>query len=414
MIQQTVADDQADLSVAFDTFSEVADRVQTAYRALQACASRLDRDLARANARLRCQVDALENLSGSLAAVLRAIPSGVVVADNDGMIVMANPAAEEILGLKGNELIGRAATDLTDARGAPLLRLIEGAGETRERIVQTARGARILDGCVVPATDTDDNVLGLVEVMNDRSEVKALQEEVRRLDNLAELGRVAAILAHEIRNPLSGIRGFAGMLDRHLADREGESDARRWTRRICEGVGRADAIIDSVLYLARPRPLMTRRVDVEAMICDVLESVAAGSPSLVRGVRLEHSVKPPGLCVSADEVRIKQAVGNLVQNGIEAMAGDGRLDVVARAVDGAVEIEVRDTGPGFTESARERLFEPFFTTKDDGAGLGLALVQRIAEVHRGTVEARSCRTGTAIVIRIPVDRPDDHQEASLR
>lgn len=395
------APEKGELREAFDTFSKVADRVHSAWANLSEHAKRLDQDIAEANATLRCQVGALESLSGSLAAVLRAIPSGVVVADTHGMIVMANPAAEEILGRKGRELIGKMAEDVVGANGAHLLNLILGPGHTAERVLETGDGMRLVDGCVVRATDTEGNEVGLVEVLNDRSEVKALREEVRRLDGLAELGRVAAIIAHEIRNPLSGIRGFAGMLERHhRAEHEG-GPRHRWSKRICDGAERADAIIDSVLYLSRPRVGATEEMSSADLIQRALDAVAGAFPAKLRGVSVVTEVTPADLTIRCEAIRIEQALQNLIENALEAISGHGTLRVTAGQSAAGVTFQVEDDGPGVSDAARVRLFEPFFTTRTDGAGLGLALVARVAEVHGGSVACIKRDSGATFQLTLP-------------
>ncbi|MBI4880493.1 MAG: PAS domain-containing protein [Planctomycetes bacterium] len=404
MMIDASSDHAVELKDAFSAFALVAEKLRAAYEGLQRTAANLDRDLADANARLKAQVEELENLSGSLAAVLRAIPCGVVVAGCDGTILMANPAAEGILERKGTELIGSAAAGLRDAAGRPLLLLADGPAEVQERVIENGCGVRVIDDRVVPVCDAAGNHLGLVEVLNDRSEVKALELEVKRLDRLAELGRVAAIIAHEMRNPLSGIRGFAGMLERHLQGVAGAETPRRWARRICEGVERTDAIIDSVLFLARPRPLARASIDAERFLCDAFECVAQAAPSLARGIHVSIAVHPPGLCVPGDETRLRQALTNLIQNALEALGGAGRLELAARQRARVVELEVRDSGPGVPAEARARLYEPFFTTKTEGAGLGLALVRRIAELHGGSVEMRpGIGSGAAFVLAVPAE-----------
>lgn len=392
-----------ELRDAFGAFAQIAGRLQSAYENLQESASKLDRDLADANERLHHQVEELENLSGSLAAVLRAIPCGVVVASKSGTVLMLNPAAESILGVPGEQLIGQQAGSHRDQAGAPLLLLADGPGEVQERMLETRNGVRIIDGGVVAVTDQSGAELGLVEVLNDRSEVKALQLEVERLDRLAELGRVAAIIAHEIRNPLSGIRGFAGMLERQLADSEEMAPGLRWCQRIIEGVERADAIIDSVLFLARPKSSDQRHIQVESLLCDTFEAAAQADPARARGVRVSLDVSPAELLVLGDETRLRQALTNLIQNALESLGGTGRLDLLGRQVGDEVQFIVRDDGPGVPQQARERLFEPFFTTKTEGAGLGLALVQRIAQLHAGRVTLEEGRDGGAgFVFALPV------------
>ena len=401
------------LGEAFSAFAEVAEQLQGAYQSLQVSATRLDRELADANQQLQTQVVELENLSGSLAAVLRAIPCGVVVAGPDGTVLMMNPAAEEILDVAGERLLGKNAAGFQDSAGQALLRVQEGPGDVEERTIQTEKGVRFVDGRVVPVNDTNGCELGLVEVLSDRSEIKALQLEVERLDRLAELGRVAAIIAHEIRNPLSGIRGFAGLLERHLKDEDGCGKQLRWSRKIVEGVERADAIIDSVLFLARPNPLKREMLDAEALLCDTFELVAQADPTRTRGVNVSLEVNPAGLAVLADRTRLQQALANLMQNALESLEGNGRLDLRAVQAGKNIEFVVRDSGPGVPDDAKGRLFEAFFTTRTEGSGLGLALVQRIAELHEGKVMLRpGIGSGASFVLALPaVEVP---QEACAR
>lgn len=391
------------LERAFADFQQMAERVQAAYERLRETASRLDRDLADANLRLRLQVEELENLSGSLAAVLRAIPSGVVVADLEGRILMVNPAAERILGIRSDEVLGKPAAQVEDRRGAPLFALQEGPGEVEERWLDTAAGPRRLAGRVVEVRDGDGQALGLVEVFDDCSKIRALEDEVRRLDRLAELGRVAAIIAHEIRNPLSGIRGFAGLLQRRARER-GDAASLRWLERVFEGVERADRIIDSVLFLSRPRPLDTADVDPAGLLRRVVETTARerGVPEGVR-IRLETDRAPR--TVRADALRLEQALGNLLRNALEAVGERGEIVVFARSVGEEILLGVEDDGPGVPEEVRDRLFEPFFTTRTEGAGLGLALVRRIAELHGGSARHETPRRGGArFLVALPAQR----------
>ncbi len=396
---------------ALRALSDAARRVEAAYSKLRHGAARLDQELADANRRLEQKVVELEHLSGSLAAVLSAIPCGVVVADGDGVVIMANPAAQRILGVSQKDLLGRPAASVVDENGQKLLLLPRGECSDIERPVaspDSKEGARIVRGSVVAVKDAAGEFLGRVELLDDRTEVKTLEEEVRRLDRLAELGRVAAILAHEIRNPLSGIRGFAGMLERKLKDGDGRESELRYARRICEGADRADAIIDSVLFLARPRPLRHETVDVESFFCDCWESVAHADPARARGVEVKLDVSPRGLAIHADRVRLAQGVSNLLTNALHATSstgGKGHIELSARVNGEFMTLRIADDGPGIDRESLPHLFEPFFTTKSEGAGLGLALVQRVAELHGGKVRVTSEKgKGAAFCLDLPMHK----------
>jgi len=397
---------------ALRALAAAARRVEDAYVRLQSGAARLDQELADANRRLGQKVVELEHLSGSLAAVLAAIPCGVVVADAEGVVIMANPAAHEILGIPSGALCGKIAAEAMDGDGHPLLLLPHGECAGVERRVAANGADRVVRGSVVAVRDAAGEFLGLVEMLDDRTEVKALEDEVRRLDRLAELGRVAAILAHEIRNPLSGIRGFAGMLERKLRDDDERATELRYARRICDGADRADAIIDSVLFLANPRPLKREVIDLESFLCDCWERVCHAAPSQARGVEVKLDLEPSGIALVADRVRLEQAITNLLANALAALEGKGRIELCARVDNGRVRLEVKDDGPGIPVEVLPRLFEPFFTTKHEGAGLGLALVKRILEQHGGLVFAanRSVR-GAIFVLDLPLHVVTDSAKA---
>jgi len=396
---------EGDLAKAFANFTEVAERLEAAYGALRRSTSRIDGEIAEANRKLQEQVGALQNLAGSLAAVLRSIPCGVVVSGRRGEILMINPAAESILGEEATNLLGRAADSLAGIDGEPLLRLPQGPGPSPERNLRTARGTRTVDGCVARVLDVAGTELGLLEVLNDRTEVGALRAEVERLNRFAELGRVAGGIAHEIRNPLSGIRGFAGLLERHLGAEDGNDTARRWARRILEGVADADRIIERVLFLARPNPLERRRVAARRLLDETLEALSTARPALFGRVRVRRRVHPPRLSLDADPVRLRQALTNLAQNALEAMEGTGTLELAATREGNDVRFAVKDDGPGVPASVRETVFEPFVTTKSGGSGLGLALVHRIASAHGGRVSLESRDGGGATFeLRIPVSQ----------
>lgn len=399
----SVVGNDADLA-ALRALTDAARRVEEAYSQLKSGASRLDRELALANLRLEQKVVELEHLSGSLAAVLSAMPSGVVVADRDGVVIMANPAAQRILGVSASRLLGVPATELMGTDGDRLLLLSRGECENVERVLPSAEGDRHVFGSVVAVKDAAGQFLGRVELLDDRTEFKALQDEVRRLDRLAELGRVAAILAHEIRNPLSGIRGFAGMLERKLRDGNGREEELRYAKRVIEGAERADEIIDSVLFLANPRPPRREAIELEGFLCDAWECVAQADPQRARGTCVALTVVPDGLTVLADRVRLRQAVSNLMHNALEAIGGKGRIEARAEVVPHGIAIRIKDDGPGIDAETRARVFEPFYSTKQEGAGLGLALVKRIAELHGGTISVDSqIGHGATFTLTLPAE-----------
>ena len=225
-------------------------------------------------------------------------------------------------------------------------------------------------------------------------ELRAQGEALLRSERLAAIGRIAAQITHEIRNPLSSISLNA----EELAERA--PAAKELCDAIVREVDRLAAITEEYLRFARlPKPSM-QRADLNEMVRDLLDFVR---PELAAaGVSVELRLSPELPRVLADVAQLRQLLLNLVRNAREAMPGGGSLGVTTRGGDGAVQIEVRDSGHGIEPARLERIFDPFFTTKERGTGLGLAMAQEIAQEHGGQLTCDSAvGTGTTFTLGIP-------------
>ncbi len=208
------------------------------------------------------------------------------------------------------------------------------------------------------------------------------EEEMRRAEQLATVGELAAGVAHELKSPLLGIAGGVQLLGRHLdaADAEG----RRLTEELLQRVSRMEGAVQGLLSYARPSPARPSRLDLNAI---VERALALVEPRAARsGVVVRRELGRALPAVMADPEQISQVVVNLALNGVEAMRDGGRLDVRTRRVDGGVELSIRDTGPGVGAEDRDKIFRPFYTTKHAGTGLGLAIVRQIVDRHGGRVQ----------------------------
>jgi two-component system nitrogen regulation sensor histidine kinase GlnL len=251
-----------------------------------------------------------------------------------------------------------------------------------------------------------------VAVVRDITRLHHLESEVRRGETLAAAGQMAVGLAHEIRNPLSAIRGAVQLLQRELGD---EARWGEYTDVLLKEVTRVNGIIEMLLDLNRPVTLRAVPLNVHQLLERVAllleEMAAARQVSFVR--RYDPSLPP----IMADEDRIVQVFHNLMRNAIEAMPAGGKLTLVTRLsmnplfakVDlgqgqrTMAEIQVVDEGEGIPAATREKLFTPFFTTKDRGLGLGLALCHRIVEEHKGAIQVTSePGRGTAFSCFLPI------------
>jgi len=263
-----------------------------------------------------------------------------------------------------------------------------------------------------PLAGRSGAVTSAVAVVRDISRLRQLESEVRRGETLAAAGQMAVGLAHEIRNPLSAIRGAVQLMQRELGD---EARWGEYTTVLLKEVTRVNSIIETLLDLGRPVTLRAVPLNVHQLLERVallLEEEAAS-----HGVQFVRRYDPSLPPILADEDRIVQVFHNLVRNAIEAMPGGGRLTLVTRLsmnplfakVDlgqgqkSLAEIQIADEGQGIPEATRDKLFTPFFTTKDRGMGLGLALCHRIVEEHKGAIQITSePGRGTAVSCFLPI------------
>jgi nitrogen fixation/metabolism regulation signal transduction histidine kinase len=378
------------------------------YSALEQRAERVERELARANRELASKVSELDAVSADLQAVLAALPTGVIVRDASGRIVRANSAALAVLGAREDELLGATETALDRAaprRGAEAsewseLDLVGPDG--RVKVVARRRSSVPADPERSGAARGDG--VGSVEILDDRTRMTELAERLHALDKLAALGNMAGGIAHELRNPMMAVQGFASLLAARLSP---ESEERRWASLIVEGAREADAILTSMLSLATPEKLVLSTVEPDELVRSAERLARLDHGGEACECALEVSVSVPAF--AGDRIKLRQALRNLITNAIHAQQGQaqhGRARVaveLARDADDVV-ATVSDAGPGIARELRTRVLEPFFTTRAEGTGLGLALVQRIAELHGGRVEISpepSFLGGAQVRLRIP-------------
>jgi two-component system, NtrC family, sensor histidine kinase HydH len=239
-----------------------------------------------------------------------------------------------------------------------------------------------------------------VLIFRDLTEVRRLQKEVERSRRLASVGSLAAGVAHEIRNPLSSIKGFATYFRERYKDRPGDQET---AEVMISEVERLDRVISQLLEFARPSGLNIRPSDVGELIRRSLRLIEGDARG--KGVEIRTEIDPvlPPLPMDAD--RINQALLNLYINAIQAMDGGGVLTIKAGVNGNAESLKIRisDTGRGIDAYDREHIFDPYFTTKSSGTGLGLAIVHKIVEAHDGAIDVESePGRGTTMTLILPM------------
>lgn len=326
--------------------------------------------------------------------LLASLQDGVVVVDPELMVIALNPAAEELLGVSSTTARGKPLSSLV-GEPSPLIALMHRAFETgrahaeHEASVSTPQGKISISAIASLLADQQGEAKGGVLVLRDLTHIRELEERVRRTDHLAALGTLVAGIAHEIRNPLMGIRGAAQLL---RAEPALPPTFKECTEVIIREVDRLNTLVMGMLSFAKPSAPRL----LECNVNQILEEILALEelPLSRHGVKVQRIYDPQVPPIMADPDQIRQVFLNLIRNGAEAMVGGGELSLKTayerrspRCFGRSVAVvEVRDQGPGLSPEARQHLFAPFFTTKATGTGLGLAICHRIIGDHGGSIE----------------------------
>jgi PAS domain S-box-containing protein len=326
--------------------------------------------------------------------IIDSVPSGVIAAMGDGEITTLNPEACRVFGLKKDPTIG---TNIKNLEGLSALwnkmadTVRTGAAVSRDEV--TVRGSENRDipigFSISPIPGHGAHVPGCVVIFKDLSEIRSLEEKLRHAERLSYLGKMASWVAHEIRNPLTAIDGFAQLLPT-VTDKK-KIDL--FTNEIHKGSQRINHIIDDILAFARTkRKVEPREINLRSLI-----------EPLVKDLRLKVTVAGDPSPIAGEVESLRRLFLNLINNAIEAMDESGKLDINFSNDGGWTVTEIKDYGPGIPRQHRNSLFTPFFTTKERGTGLGLAIVQKIAEEHGGRIEVESEEgKGTNFRVYLPV------------
>ena len=335
--------------------------------------------------------------------VVESMPLGLIAVDPLGRVASFNGTAESILHIPAAKALGEKVALLLRP---PLSSLIpedprkQGRIFSREIDYPTADGGTIpLDVSVTPVHNKDEAPLGSLVLLRDLTEIRTLKTEVERSKRLASIGRLAAGVAHEIRNPLSSIKGFATYFKGRYQD---VPEDQKTAGIMIDEVERLNRVIGQLLEFARPLEPEKKETSLQGLIRRSIKTIKAEAVKKTIDVALELPEKMESVYLDPD--RINQVLLNLYLNAMQSMEGGGTLSVrIARdeTVPGVV-IAVSDTGVGIEEKDLERIFDPYFTTKPTGTGLGLAIVHNIMEAHGGDIKIESKRgKGTTATLIIP-------------
>jgi two-component system nitrogen regulation sensor histidine kinase GlnL len=362
------------------------------------------------------KVDMGNHLKEYYANVIDSVGDGVIVFDRRGMVTLINPAAEEITGISRRQAQGHLPAEIF-AGVETLLEMVEKTAATSMTISDYENIALTKGGHITPVSATTSPLLqdngeqiGTILILRDLTSIRDLERAVRQADRLSILGTLAAGLAHEVKNPLGGIKGAAQLLEMELP---AESELRDYTRVMLKEVQRVNRIVEELLELASPRRLELSKVNLHKTLADILilQKRAVGKKKITFQQQFDPSIPP----VLGDEALLIQLFLNLIKNAVEAVGESGLIRVTSRVLADysmtqkgerrarMVAIEISDDGPGIHKEEMEHLFTPFFTTKPNGTGLGLAICHKIISEHRGMIKVDSDPTrGTTFTVMLPL------------
>lgn len=321
--------------------------------------------------------------------ILQSVPSGVVSIDNTIKIKSINQSAERTLGIKAEDVIDK---DCTEAFDEPLLDILrDNKTVSRGEYPYVTRDNRHIWLGVTTSQlkNAAGETIGFILVFTDLTDIKALQMQVELKRRLTQLGEMSAGIAHELRNPMSVIAGYAKLLSKKV-----ELPNKATVDAILTEIESMNRIISELLAFAKPTDLSKEHLNLQSIIEETITTAVGDNQEIKVLIKSEKPIS-----VMGDEVLLRQTFTNLFINAADAMPGGGTLTVELNDFQDKAKITVHDTGYGIPEDIKHKIFLPFYTTKQKGIGLGLAIAQKIIISHGGSIEVDS-KEGEGTTFRI--------------
>ena len=437
-IEHDASVDLTQFTDSYASFNRIVNSLQRKYIDLKEEFSSQQKELVETNQRLVDMTASNLATTEFLDSILNSMAAGVVAVDRNGRITNFNPAASVMLGIPGREPLGQPYRDIIpsgDPVDANALRAVE-SGKTVDSIEKNWElidGTRlIVSVSTATLTDRKGNALGAVEVFHDLTKIKKMELEITRLTTLAALGEMAAAVAHQVRNPLSGILGYGSLLRR---DMDADDPRQKLVNRICDGVETLNQTVTTLLDFTRHEEVRRINIDFGEYLDEANRQFYRDHDELVGQVKIINRINQGATrgdnLISLDPVLFRQVLFNLFCNSCEAGRGQGSIVVTGRKLprqmatsqyagrlllgldETVFEVTVSDDGPGIPDSALEELFAPFFTTREGGTGLGLAVAWKIMKGHGGDIALdRAYEDGARFVLLLPtrIGTDTDHSE----
>lgn len=414
----TPEEKSAFLNRALEVFSQETERLEKSYSVLKEHLKSLTYELENANQKLNTKVMELDYVTHYLNSILSHISQGILFLDLNGTITTYNQAAENLLEVTNqkvlfqqfwsnfeDEIFGFSMRQALSDRECPntsYTTMTTKTGQKRELEVSVSFVLKPDNY----SSDKQNNLFiesmqGLIVLLHDITHLRQLQMLANRNDRMKELGEMAAMVAHEIRNPLGGIKGFGTLLQRDLKDMP---ELEQMASYIVEGTDHLNRLVTQVLNFARPVHPQPEATDMVVLLRDLVQHFRADETINQEKISLELEAKQEHLIAFVDPALIKSALLNLIVNAIQALPeARGRVTLKLYEFNHEMVIEIVDTGIGIPQENLEKIFSPFFTTKEKGNGFGLSEVHKVILAHNGTISVDSeVNKGTVFTIRIPL------------
>jgi len=379
-----------------------------AYMAIAYLSSNLSQKLRQVDVELQDKSGALEDLQTQHENIIHSMRGGLITTRLDGAVTMLNVPGQRLLGRRSQDVRGKLVDEVFLDR-LPDIRYSATTGEARAR---TPEGEEKTFGVTVsPLTKPDRSVIGYVYTFDDLTDIRRLEREIRMRDRLSAVGRMAAGIAHEIRNPLASIAGSVQLLS-NIAELNDEQ--RTLVQIVTRESERLNDIISDFLVYSREKNLKFTVLDVIPLLNDTLTLLQNHPQQAIAKVDIVRNFKVPEAVAEIDGDRLKQVFWNLSDNAMRAMPNGGSLTVSLQQQGNDWQISFSDTGTGIAQPEMEKIFEPFHSTFSGGTGLGLAIVYQILQAHDAKISVQSTPgAGTDFVINLKKAAAEAKQEVPI-
>ena len=347
----------------------------------------------------------LDRVTYYLDSIVKNINEGLIFVNHTGIITTFNSAAEKILGLRQKDILftafGEKFSDT--AFGFSLskaLKKLDCPGISYSKYVFKGKIEKELEISISPVYRRGRVQQGIILVVRDITRQRQLMKIEQQNRRMQELGQIAATVAHEIRNPLGGIEGFASLLQKDL-----QNEYPEWSKMagyIIEGSKTIGRLVENVLRSARPLSPQPTEFNIVELVQEIQKHIEI-DPNFPKEIRLRYQPYEPRLNIFADRAMLGSVMLHLIRNACQAIEGSGLIQITTFQKEHHLILTIKDTGPGIAPENLDRIFSPFFTTKEKGNGLGLYETYRIIQTHNGQIETKSSADyGTLFIITLPI------------